>query len=115
MAVFVDDMRRPDTVGRITDIWSHLFADTHDELTAFAKRLGLNPAWIQHEGTHREHFDVTASYRAKALQRGAQPLTYPRGTAAFLDGKRRTSIDDPGQATGQGRPDPGVTDATERN
>jgi hypothetical protein len=41
MTVFVDDMRRPARVGRITADWSHLYADSDDELHAFAARLGL--------------------------------------------------------------------------
>ena len=41
MTVYIDDMQRPATVGRITGVWSHLLADTDDELHAFADRLGL--------------------------------------------------------------------------
>lgn len=32
MTVYVDDMRRPATVGRISARWSHLTADTREEL-----------------------------------------------------------------------------------
>ena len=46
MAVYVDDMNLPATVQngpRVshTSEWSHLFADTEEELHAFAARLGL--------------------------------------------------------------------------
>lgn len=83
--IYVDDMRRRAKVGSGRPaVWSHMFADTHDELVAFAKLLGLRPEWIQHEGTYREHFDVTNTMRDKALAAGAQPITYPRGTAALL-------------------------------
>ena len=55
--------------------WSHLMADTEDELRAFAVRLGLSLSWIQHAGSSRVHFDVTPSKREKAIKLGAQPLT----------------------------------------
>lgn len=56
-------------------VWSHLMADTEDELRAFAKRIGLKMEWIQHAGTSRVHFDVIPSKRQKAIAFGAQPLT----------------------------------------
>jgi hypothetical protein len=89
MNVYVDDMRRPARVGAIRGRWSHLFADTSDELHEFAAALGLDRAWVQHAGTVREHYDVTDSKRAEALAAGAVPLTYPRGVANLFDTKRR--------------------------
>lgn len=93
MTVYVDDMRRLARVGHITARWSHLLADSHGELEAFARRLGLHPCWIQHVGTAREHYDVTDLVRARAQRLGAQPLRYSRETglytllkAARLDG-----------------------------
>lgn len=88
MSVYVDDMLRLATVGRIRSRWSHLFADTTDELVTFAELLGLRREWIQHPGTHREHFDLTASKRDEAIQRGAVRITYPRGAADVMDRKR---------------------------
>jgi len=37
---------------------THLIADTHEELEAVARRLGLKPQWIQDAGTPKEHYDV---------------------------------------------------------
>lgn len=88
MAIYVDDMRRLARVGRVYARWSHLFADTHEELMHFARMLGLNPSWIQHEGTHREHFDVVDSKRAGALELGAIPLRYPSDVGTFMREKR---------------------------
>ena len=82
MAVYVDDMRRPATVGSVTGRWSHLMADTSEELLAFVDRLGLSRAWIQYPGTAKEHFDVTDSVRAAALRLGAVPVAY--GEAGHL-------------------------------
>lgn len=45
MTVYIDDMRRPARVGRLNAVWSHLMADTDDELHAFAARLGLRRSW----------------------------------------------------------------------
>lgn len=92
MTVYVDNMRRQATIGRGRPArWSHLMADTHDELEDFARRLRLDPSWIQHEGTRREHYDVTDTVRARALHLGAEPIRYPRGTADLLDRKRSAS------------------------
>jgi uncharacterized protein DUF4031 len=53
----------------------HLTSDSHDELMAFARRLGLKAAWLQHGGRHSEHFDLTVSKRAQAVSLGAKELT----------------------------------------
>lgn len=98
MTVYVDDMQRRARVGRITANWSHLLADTPAELREFAARLGLNPSWIQHEGTYREHFDLTSAVRLKALQLGAQPISYPRGTGKHMAEKRSTYTNTGGTA-----------------
>jgi hypothetical protein len=84
VSAYVDDMRQPATVGRIHDRWSHLFADTTEELVEFAAGLGLKPEWIQHAGTIREHFDVTSRKREAAIAAGAQPIRYPDETADLL-------------------------------
>lgn len=91
MTVYVDDMRRPARVGRIADRWSHLFADSHHELETFARRLGLQPGWVQRPGTHREHFDLTDSKRALALRLGAQPISYTLDVPSLLAARRNGS------------------------
>lgn len=88
MTVYVDDMRMPARVGRLNGRWSHLMADTTEELLAFAARIGLKRCWIQHEGEPIEHFDVTDSVRAKALRLGAVPVKYGREGAAITQRKR---------------------------
>ena len=40
MSVYVDDWRQPATVRGITSRWSHLTADTTDELHLFARAIG---------------------------------------------------------------------------
>lgn len=76
MAVYVDNLRMAATVGRLRANWSHLTADTTEELVEFAARLGLKPSWIQNPGhVWKEHFDVTDSKRELAIRLGAQPIT----------------------------------------
>lgn len=88
MTVYVDDMRRPAYLADRRGRWSHLVADSSEELHEFAALLGLLPGWIQRPGTHREHFDVTDTMRRRAIALGAERITYPRGMADFLAGKR---------------------------
>lgn len=88
MTVYVDDMRRRARIGRFPANWSHLFADTSAELAGFAARLELRPSWLQHAGTYREHYDVTDTMRARALELGAVPISYPRGTGELMSARR---------------------------
>lgn len=74
--IYVDDMRLPATVGRITSRWSHLFSDIgREELNEFADRLGLSRAWIQ-DKTKFVHYDVTESMRLKAISLGAESVSW---------------------------------------
>ncbi len=81
MAVYVDDMNLPATVQngpRVshTSEWSHLFADTEDELHAFAGRLGLRRSYFQQgKPDWFPHYDVTRGMRFKALRLGAEPVS----------------------------------------
>lgn len=54
---------------------SHLMADTSEELLAFARRIGLKPAWIQEAGTDKEHFDLMNSRIEVAERAGAERLS----------------------------------------
>lgn len=76
MAVYVDDMQVTARVGRINAVWSHLMADTDEELHAFAAKLGLRRSWHQHPGTALSHYDVTEPKRQLALRLGATPIGY---------------------------------------
>lgn len=89
MTVYIDNMQRRARVGRINGVWSHLMADTTEELTTFASRIGLRRSWIQHEGKSIEHFDVTEPYRQKALAMGAVPIQYGREGAQLTLAKSR--------------------------
>lgn len=90
MTVYVDDAAIAGTVGRISSRWSHLIADDAVELHAFAALLGLRRAWFQDPLTKTKglrprpgsraaenwHYDVTAGKRLRAIQLGAEPVTW---------------------------------------
>lgn len=78
MTVYVDDFDVAARVGTLSRRWSHLVADTPDELRNFGRRLRLPLSWIQKSGTPLEHFDVTSSVRRRAVALGAEPVDYVR-------------------------------------
>lgn len=72
--IYVDDMFKL-SIGKLGRMkMSHMIADDHDELIAFAEQIGLRIEHIQHPGTKREHFDVSMSMRKKAISAGAVPI-----------------------------------------
>jgi NRPS condensation-like uncharacterized protein len=75
MAVYVDDMHTTPmgAFGRMK--MCHMVADTTDELLALADAIGVQRKWLQHAGTHREHFDISTSKRALAVAAGAVEIT----------------------------------------
>lgn len=95
MTVYVDDMLRPAIVKngprQVRARWSHMLADTHQQLLDMASELGLRPEWIQREGTPHEHFDLTEPKRIQALGFGAVAIRYPHGTAQIIRAKREAA------------------------
>lgn len=69
--VFVDNARIP--FGRM--LMCHMVADTRAELDAMADRIGVNRRWIQHAGQVTEHYDVSLSSRARAIELGAKRIS----------------------------------------
>ena len=85
MTTYVDDMlmaaevRNGNTEHRSR--WSHLTADTVEELHEFAvRKLGLKRSWFR-DGRH-PHYDLTEGMRYKALRLGAQPVEYGQSRAS---------------------------------
>lgn len=82
MTVYVDDMGLLKAIYNGAKLarrarWSHLMADTHDQLIVFAvSELHMAPEWIQKPFTPGEHFDVTETRREMALRKGAVPITF---------------------------------------
>ncbi len=84
MTVYVDDWRQPATVGPVTARWSHLTADTTEELHAFAETLGMRRVWFQGHSHDRlrDHYDVTDRLREEAIARGAVAVTWRQAARA---------------------------------
>ena len=85
MSVYVDNYRRPATVGRVRGRWSHLTADSPAELHAFAARIGLRRSWFQARCRYGEcpqvdgvcahfHYDVVDTKRGEAIRAGARSI-----------------------------------------
>lgn len=72
MAVYVDDAR----IRWRGREWSHLVADTPEELHSAAAELGLRREWAQDKG-RTLHYDVPEEYRLLAIARGlAEPISW---------------------------------------
>jgi hypothetical protein len=67
MSVYVDTMRA--SFGRM--VMCHMIADTREELDAMADNIGVQRKWIQHEGDHLEHYDVSLTKKVEAIRQGA--------------------------------------------
>ena len=86
MAVYVHDMidwgKR---IGRAGPRWTHMIADSLDELHAMAARIGLRRSWFQ-DKSRDKHYDIgTDRIRDLALAAGA--INCDRRT--FVDHMRR--------------------------
>jgi cell division inhibitor SulA len=84
MTVYVDDFLVLKGVKGIDSRWSHMIADSQDELHEFAKSIGLKREWFQDPTVNGKpvvkpgcraaenwHYDVTSSKRTLALKFGA--------------------------------------------
>ena len=88
MPVYVDDARIPWRGRR----WSHLVADTAEELYEAAERLGLRREWVQDRG-RTLHYDLPEEMRVTAIERGvASPVGWRdvvRRREGLARGRRR--------------------------
>jgi Protein of unknown function (DUF4031) len=72
VGVYVDDAHIPARGRR----WSHLVADTSEELHQAAARLGLRREWAQDKG-RTLHYDLPDELRAQAIELGvALPISW---------------------------------------
>jgi hypothetical protein len=94
VTVYVDNMLLkadvPNGARVVRGRWSHMMADTHEELVDMADKIGLRQSWIQYPGTYKEHFDVTMTKRTLALSLGAVELPIGPEWKAFMDARRLT-------------------------
>lgn len=72
MTVYVDDSR----IRWRGRHWSHLVADTPEELHEAARLLGLRREWAQETG-RTLHYDLPDEVRERAIELGlAEPITW---------------------------------------
>jgi hypothetical protein len=104
VTVYLDDWRQPARLGPVDDRWSHLVADSDDELHAFAARLGMRREWFQHKPgrPHQAHYDIPERSRADALGLGAVPVTWRQVGRMMRDRRTARTRSGPGSATGWG-------------
>jgi hypothetical protein len=92
MTVYVDNYNARVDVpngGRVVrGVWSHMTADTREELDAMADVIGMKRSWIQYPGTWKEHYDVTLSRRKLALAAGAVEVEALEHVRGFLRARR---------------------------
>lgn len=90
MAVYVDDMKAPYR-GMIM---CHMMADNNHELIAMAIKIGVNPRWIQKEGSVYEHFDISLGKRKLAVAAGAIEMTRKDLVRKMIIGKKEGSANE---------------------
>lgn len=76
MTVYVDEIRAEHRVRGRRMQFSHMIADTSEELEAMADLIGVARRWIQYPGTPKEHYDIVDTKRTAALKAGAVPITW---------------------------------------
>jgi hypothetical protein len=78
VTVYLDDWRQHARLGPVDDRWSHLVADTDEELHAFAASLGMRRAWFQDRSgrPHHGHYDLPERARPEAVANGAVEITW---------------------------------------
>lgn len=84
MAVYIDDARIRWRGRR----WSHLIADTAEELYGAAAALGLRREWVQDKG-RTLHYDLPDTLRERAIADGvAQPIHWRELSAWRVSARR---------------------------
>lgn len=72
MSVYIDNEMSCLPKGRYRwNTVTHLFADTLDELHAFAAKIGMRREWFQHKPGGLPHYDLNDTRRQMAFSHGA--------------------------------------------
>jgi hypothetical protein len=88
MTVYVDDASIAATAGPRTSRWSHLFAGTRGELHESAEVPGLRREWFQ-DAPATWHYDLSEGRRARAIQLGAEAVTWREGADIIRERRAR--------------------------
>lgn len=72
MAVYVDELRH----YKPGHPWSHMMADTLEELHAFAQAIEVKRCWFHNpRRAGMPHYDLNPDQRARAVEAGAVEVT----------------------------------------
>lgn len=92
MSVYIDHLqpcpRRAGFTGWRWNQSCHLFADSLEELHAFARRIGLRRSWFQTSRGGLPHYDLNPGRRAVALRHGATELERAQAVAKWKEIKQ---------------------------
>jgi uncharacterized protein DUF4031 len=99
-AVYVDDVRAypismiQPSARRFGTLWSHMSADTDEELHAMADKLGLRRSYAQHMDSPqqwRHHYDLIPSKRHQAIRLGALQVDVDPNLERWIRKKRNVA------------------------
>jgi hypothetical protein len=78
VTVYLDNWRQRARLGPVDDCWSHLVADTDEELHRFAATMGMQRQWFQYKSgrPHHAHYDLPERARVEAVANGAVEVTW---------------------------------------
>lgn len=90
MTVYVDQIVQHTQVkgeaARYGKRWCHLWADSLEELHAFAEQIGMQRRWFQ-AGAHIHfcHYDLVPSRRERAIKLGAVEMSFKTYVRTLMD------------------------------
>ncbi len=104
MTVYLDNWRQRARLGPVDDQWSHLIADTDEELHRFATEMGMQRQWFQNKAgrPHHAHYDVPEQARAEALANGAVEVTWRQLGRMLRNRRLSNGAADPASSGRQG-------------
>jgi hypothetical protein len=97
MTVFVDDMKARVVMGKRIFCFSHMVADTLDELHDMADKIGVQRRWFQRNASH-PHYDIVQSKKALAVSFGAKEITQRQLAMMCAHARRTGSLGTPDTA-----------------
>jgi hypothetical protein len=104
MTVYLDDWRQRARLGPVEDQWSHLIADSDEELHRFAARMGMRRQWFQFKAgrPHHAHYDLPERARDEAVANGAVEVTWRQLGRMLRDRRVSDTSADPTSVAGGG-------------
>jgi len=96
MTVYADDMKAELMPGHAPGrryVFSHMIADSEDELHAMADKIGVDRKWYQ-----GDHYDIAQSKKKLAILAGARPITLRQLACMAMKRRRGLPLGTPEEA-----------------